>query len=236
MDKTYKIYLLDDCESTSFIIKKWLSPELQVETFHTPNDFIEKFNKAKPDLGILDVNLNDNRSGLDVLQEIQNQGKKNIPFIVISQEDPEFRRSNAYELGAVDYIKKPLDKNEFKLKISNILNLIYYDENAHNTDELISLDEKNLCFSVNGKLEHKVVRLTPKEFIILKQLIANKHAIVSREQILARLENTLNEKFVMDRVVDVHVCNIKKKLGPYKKVINSVYGVGYKYNPDTEIA
>lgn len=56
------------------------------------------------------------------------------------------------------------------------------------------------------------------------------NSIVSREQILLHLENGLNEKFVVDRVVDVHVCNIKKKLGPFKELINSVYGVGYKFD------
>lgn len=228
MKKRFKIYLLDDCESTTFIIKKWLDADFDVEVFHTPRQFLNRFNEAKPDLCILDVQLNDNRNGLDILKEIQISGKVHLPFIFISQEIQNFRKSNAYQLGAVDYIKKPLDKEEFHHKVSNILELINYDQNA--TDDIISLDENNLTFTVNGQLENKIVKLTPKEFVIFKQLIRNKDSIVTREQILSRLEDTLNEKFVVDRVIDVHVCNIKKKLGAYKDIINSVYGVGYKFD------
>jgi two-component system response regulator ResD len=172
--------------------------------------------------------LNDNRNGLDVLKEIQLAGKVHIPFVFISQEIQNFRKSNAYQLGAVDYIKKPLEKDELRHKISNILSLINFDQTAGN--DIISLDEGNLTFTVNGELENRLIKLTPKEFVIFKQLIKNKDSIVTREQILSRLEDTLNEKFVVDRVIDVHVCNIKKKLGPYKDIINSVYGVGYKFD------
>lgn len=228
MEKRFKIYLLDDCESITFLIKKWLDVEFDVEVFHSPRNFIDRFKESKPDLCILDVQLNDNRNGIDVLKEIQIGGKVKIPFVFISQEIQNFRKSNAYQLGAVDYIKKPLDKDELRHKISNILSLINYDQNAAN--EIISLDEGNLTFTVNGELENRLIKLTPKEFVIFKQLIKNKDSIVTREQILSRLEDSLNEKFVVDRVIDVHVCNIKKKLGPYKDIINSVYGVGYKFD------
>ena len=228
MEKQFKIYLLDDCESTTFLIKKWLDVEFDVEVFHSPRNFIERFKESKPDLCILDVQLNDNRNGLDVLKEIQLAGKVHIPFVFISQEIQNFRKSNAYQLGAVDYIKKPLEKDELRHKISNILSLINFDQTA--TNDIISLDEGNLTFTVNGELENRLIKLTPKEFVIFKQLIKNKDSIVTREQILSRLEDTLNEKFVVDRVIDVHVCNIKKKLGPYKDIINSVYGVGYKFD------
>ncbi|MFT6630415.1 MAG: DNA-binding response OmpR family regulator [Bacteriovoracaceae bacterium] len=228
MEKQFKIYLLDDCESTTFLIKKWLDVEFDVEVFHSPKNFIERFKESKPDLCILDVQLNDNRNGLDVLKEIQLAGKVHIPFVFISQEIQNFRKSNAYQLGAVDYIKKPLEKDELRHKISNILSLINFDQTAGN--DIISLDEGNLTFTVNGELENRLIKLTPKEFVIFKQLIKNKDSIVTREQILSRLEDTLNEKFVVDRVIDVHVCNIKKKLGPYKDIINSVYGVGYKFD------
>lgn len=222
------IYLLDDCESTTFLIKKWLEDDFDVKVFHSPLNFMEEYKKQKPDLGILDVQLNDNRNGLDVLKEIQLSGKANIPFIFISTEIQKFRKQYAYELGAVDFIKKPLDKDELKHKISNILTLI--NPPQKDQDELITLDEDNLCFTVQGPEGNKTVKLTPKEFIIFKQLIKNKDAIVTREQILSRLETSLNEKFVVDRVIDVHVCNIKKKLGPHKAVISSVYGVGYKFD------
>ncbi len=228
MEKKFKIYLLDDCESTTFLIKKWLEPEFDVEFFHSPLSFMDKFKKHKPDLCILDVQLNDNRNGLDVLKEIQISGKVNIPFIFISQEIQHFRKSNAYQLGAVDFIKKPLEKEELKHKIGNILNLINFDQMVK--EDLVVLDENNLSFTVNGINESRQVKLTPKEFVIFKQLIRHKDSIVTREQILSRLEDSLNEKFVVDRVIDVHVCNIKKKLGPYKSIINSVYGVGYKFD------
>ena len=190
--------------------------------------FISGFQAKKPDLCLLDVQLNDNRNGLDVLKELQLRGKIKIPFIFISQEFQNFRKTNAYQLGAVDYIKKPLEKDELKHKVSNILDLIYSSQNQ--SQDIISLDENNLSFTMKIEDEDIVVRLTPKEFVIFKQLIKNKDSIVTREQILSRLEDSLNEKFVVDRVIDVHVCNIKKKLGPHKIIINSVYGVGYKFD------
>lgn len=228
MKKKSMIYILDDCESTTFLIKKWLELDFDVEIFHSPLSFIDRFKKSRPDLCILDVQLNDNRNGLDVLKEIQITGKVHLPFIFISTEIQDFRKRYAYQLGAVDFIKKPLDKEELVHKISNILRLIKSDTDA--PEEFIILDEDNLCFIIQEPDGAKNVKLTPKEFIIFKQLIKNKDAIVTREQILSRLETTLNEKFVVDRVIDVHVCNIKKKLGAHKNLINSVYGVGYKYD------
>jgi len=225
MTTTKKIYVLDDCEGTTFILKRWLSENFQVEVFNSPQDFLEKFKREKPALCILDVQLNDNRNGLDVLKEIGLAGKVKIPFIFISQGDEHHRKVNAYELGAVDYLKKPLEKNEMLHKINNIMYLLQ-SESLKNT---IELDENNLTFTVNGSLDKQFVRLTPKEFIIFKQLFNHKDSIVTREQILAKLEDSLHEKFVVDRVIDVHVCNIKKKLGPYKDIINSVYGIGYKF-------
>lgn len=221
------IYLLDDCESTTFLIKKWLEDDFEVEMFHSPVTFIEAYKKHRPHLGILDVQLNDNRNGLDVLKEIQISGKANLPFIFISTEVQTFRKKYAFELGAVDFIQKPLDKEELKHKITNILSLI--NPSTSINEELISIDEDNLCFILHDE-ENKVVKLTPKEFVIFKQLFKNKDSIVTREQILERLESSLNEKFVVDRVIDVHVCNIKKKLGEHKDMIGSVYGVGYKFD------
>lgn len=233
MEKKSTIYLLDDCESTTFLIQKWLEEDFDVEIFHSPLNFMERFKKQRPDLCILDVQLNDNRNGLDVLKEIQISGKINLPFIFISTEIQQFRKQCAYQLGAVDFIKKPLDKDELRHKIANILSLINPKDKVE--EEFITLDEDNLCFILHSDQESKTVKLTPKEFIIFKQLFRNKDAIVTREQILSRLESSLNEKFVVDRVIDVHVCNIKKKLGPYKSIINSVYGVGYKFDT-TKIA
>ena len=228
MDKRFKIYLLDDCESTTFLIKKWLEDQFDVDFFHKPQDFIEKFQSSKPDLCILDVQLNANRNGLDVLKEVNLIKKVDIPFIFISQEIQDFRKANAYQLGAVDYIKKPLDKDELGHKISNILKLL--NPTSDKKEENITIDENNLLLNLNIDGQIQKVKLTPKEFIIFNQLAKNKDSIVTREQILTRLEDSLNEKFVVDRVIDVHVCNIKKKLGPYKDVINSVYGVGYKFD------
>ncbi len=223
-----KIYVLDDCVETTFILEKWLQEKFDVEIFNTPHQFINRFQEEKPNLCILDVHLNDNRNGLDVLKEIsQDTPRVRIPFVFISQEDQKHRKSSAYELGAVDYIKKPLDRNELDMKVSNIISLM----TPHQEEEqFLHLDEDNLTLVVNGSMDKCVARLTPKEFIILKQLFKNKDSIVSREQILNKLENSLNEKFVVDRVIDVHVCNIKKKLGPYKDLINSVYGIGYKFD------
>jgi DNA-binding response OmpR family regulator len=229
------IYVLDDCESTIFILKRWLSDLFEVETFQTPLDFIERFKEHKPSLCVLDVQLNANRSGMDVLKELQLDARReNIPFIFISQEDQTFKKTNAYELGAVDYLKKPLVKDELLYKVSNIINLIY--PNIPEIDKILNLDEGNLTFTVQKNENNIFVKLTPKEFIVLKHLFSNKNNIVSREQILLRLENSLNEKFVVDRVVDVHVCNIKKKLGPFKELINTVYGVGYRLDTTKIVA
>ena len=222
------IYLLDDCESTTFIIQSWLEDKFDVKVFHSPLEFLENFKTLRPDLCILDVHLNDNRNGLDVLKEIQLSAKVHLPFIFISTEIQQFRKRYAYQLGAVDFIQKPLDRDELRHKISNIFKLM--TPKSKNENDLIKLDEDNLCFTLMETAGNKNVKLTPKEFIIFKQLLKNKDAIVTREQILSRLESSLNETLVADRVIDVHICNIKKKLGPYKRVINSIYGVGYKYD------
>lgn len=234
MKTKHKIYVLDDCDSTTFILQKWLENFFSIETFNTPSEFLNRFNEEKPHLCILDVQLNANRNGIDVLKEIKFEAKKaSIPFVFISQDALSFSKANAYELGAVDFLKKPLDKQELQHKVNNIISLIYPEKTG--LEKHINLDEGNLIFTLMQDDQNVHVKLTPKEFIVFRHLFKNKNNIVTRDQILSSLENHLNEKFVVDRVVDVHVCNIKKKLGRYKNIIDTVYGVGYKFD-STKIA
>lgn len=228
MTKKHLVYILDDCESTTFLLKQYLSCDFNVSVFHAPSDFIRTYKNTRPEFCIIDVQLNSNQNGIDVLREAQSLSKSPPPFIFISQEAPESRKNTAYELGALDYIKKPLNQAELKHKVSNILHILKKSKQPQEENP-ISLNESNLTFTLIAQGKRKVVKLTPKEFIIFKQLIKNKNSIITREQMLQRLEESLNEKIVIDRVIDVHVCNIKRKLGPHKGVINSVYGVGYKF-------
>lgn len=218
------IYILDDCQDVCHLLKKWLQQYGEVKTFSCSNEFLEHYHQVPPHLCIVDNNLHEALTGIEILKSFEHT---KIPFIIITNDQSLVLETKALEFGALDLIHKPIDFQVLSLKVGNLLSLIEPQE------EFIpvpyKLNENLLSLTINKNNQELVISFTQKEFLILKKLIQHQGANVSREDISLFLENNLQNEISSDRVIDYHICNIKKKLGENKSLIKPVYGIGYRF-------
>lgn len=129
------------------------------------------------------------------------------------------------EIGADDYIAKPFNIKEVILRINAVLRRTYSGMLKNSKiafKDLVLNGNKMEAFIGNNQIE-----LTKTEFQILWMLMENKGNIISRKDILNEIWTT--EVYVVDRVVDVNVARIRKKIGEYANLIHTRTGVGYYF-------
>lgn len=222
-----KIFIVEDEEDIATLIKHNLQKEgFEVEFFLNPEDFIENYKKENFDLLILDLML-PGMNGLEILRLIKNTSEKtHIPVIILTARDMEGDKVLGLELGADDYITKPFGIRELIARIKAVLRRAKYDSNSSKFIKIqgIKLDLESFSLFVDDKK----VDVTKTEFYILKTLIENKGKVFTRESLLDKLWG--NEKFVVDRTIDVHIKKLRDKLGSYSKYLKTVRGIGYTFD------
>lgn len=223
MDKKV-IFIVDDepdiCELVSLHLKK---NGFNSKSFFTASHFLKTIENEIPDLIILDLMLPD-MDGLEICKLIRgNKNTSHIPIIMLTAKGEETDKILGLELGADDYVTKPFSPRELVARVKAVLRR---RENGR-TEEIINIGDMSIYperFDVF--IKGKRIDLTATEFRILLILTKRKGWVFTREQILEEL--WAGKKFVLDRTVDVHIRNLREKLGPYGKLIKSVRGIGYK--------
>ena len=180
--------------------------------------------KEKPSLVVLDLMLPD-QSGFQVLKGLRTFSQ--VPVIVLTARDADQDKILGLELGADDYMTKPFSPGELVARVRAIL------RRSAASDESASLVVGGVELVPEGRavrVESDAVDLTPKEFDLLHYLIVNRGIALSRERLL---EQVWGYTFYGDaRTVDAHIRQLRKKLGRWSVVIQTVWGVGYKIDPD----
>jgi two-component system phosphate regulon response regulator PhoB/two-component system alkaline phosphatase synthesis response regulator PhoP len=191
--------------------------------FNDANELFKLLEKKNPDLIILDLMLPD-IDGFEVCKFLRSrQEYKDIPIIMLTARSEEADKVTGLEIGADDYITKPFSPREMIARVKAVLRrgAKHKEDIIHiNNDFYINIAKYEVVF------DGETVRLTTSEFKILQQIASRPGWVFSREQILNNLG--VNEKGVIDRTVDVHIKNIREKLGEAGKFIKNVRGVGYK--------
>ena len=220
------ILLIEDDKDISELI----SYNLKKENFNviTAYDGEEALNLIKDnviDLIILDLML-PSVSGIDLLKYIKRDEKtKNIPVIIETAKGEENDIVLGLELGADDYVTKPFSP---KVLVARIKRLIERTEEKSINEKLLNAGPVTLDLTRHKvTLKGKPIELTLVEFKLLNYLISNKGKALSRDEILSNI--WLNEVYVIDRVVDVHINSLRKKLGEESYLIETVRGVGYTF-------
>ena len=198
----------------------------EVKKFLEAAPMMKQLGRQVPHLIILDLMLPDH-DGVDVCKALKkNQKYMDIPIIMVTAKTDEFDVVLGLELGAEDYIKKPFSPRELVARVKVVLRR--YKRTASSTSQKINIDDILTIdpekFEVLVKDEK--IQLTSTEFLILKMLAEKPGWVFSREKILDLLWG--DEKDVFDRTVDVHIKNLREKLGPTGKLIKNIRGVGYK--------
>jgi len=179
--------------------------------------------KEKPDLVLLDLML-PGMDGLDVCRELRRDEKTaGIPVIMLTAKDQETDKIVGLELGADDYVTKPFSVKELIARIHAVLRRWNQapDGRPVALGQLL-IDPAKHSVALAGA----PVDLTATEFRILHFLASRRGRVFTREQILDHLWG--HEKAVVDRTVDVHIRNLREKLGTAASLIKNIRGVGYK--------
>lgn len=196
----------------------------KVKTFENGEDLFKFIKTGDPDLVVLDLMLPDS-DGYEICKYLKKDDKyKNIPVIMLTARSDEMDKILGLELGADDYVTKPFSPRELVARVKAVLRR---DEKTIETNKLkigdnVEIDLQKYETIVDGNR----IELTSTEFRILRLLADRKSWVYSREQILEHLG--VHEKGVLDRTVDVHIKNLREKLGESGKRIKNIRGVGYK--------
>ncbi len=193
--------------------------------FESGEGFFKYIKSNKLDLVILDLMLPDS-DGFEICKYLKNESDfSNIPVIMLTARGDETEKILGLEIGADDYVTKPFSPRELVARVKAVLR-----RNEKKAPEInkIFIGE-NLEIDLNKyevKIDNEKIELTSSEYKILNLLANKKGWVYSREQILDYLG--VSDKGVLDRTVDVHIKNLREKLGHYGLYIKNIRGVGYK--------
>jgi DNA-binding response OmpR family regulator len=196
----------------------------KTKEFETGELFFNYLQKNDVDLVILDLMLPDS-DGFEICKYLKNNDKySHIPVIMLTARGDEMEKIFGLELGADDYVTKPFSPREL---IARVKVVIRRDNKQLKTKTLKIGDSLTIDLQKYEVYVSSVrVELTSSEYKILTLLASKKGWVYAREQILDHLG--ANEKGVLDRTVDVHIKNLREKLGDSGKYIKNIRGVGYK--------
>lgn len=198
----------------------------EVDKFSEAGPMLAMLKKKVPDLLILDLMLPD-YDGLDICKILKNNKKyPDFPIIIVTARTEELDVVLGLELGADDYIGKPFSPRELVARVKAVLRR--NKPPSPKVSRKIAIGE-NLSIDL-AKYEvlvnNEKIQLTATEFFILKTLAEKPGWVFPREKILHALWG--DEKDVFERTVDVHIKNLREKLGPAGDLIKNIRGIGYK--------
>lgn len=225
-----RILVVDDEKDIVDILKYNLERENEFEVI-TASDGKEALEAAQtlPDLILLDIMMPE-LNGFEVCKKLKTDKlTSGIPVIFLTAKENEIDEILGLEIGADDYINKPVSPRKVLARIKSVIRR-FGKEN-----EKSSIPEENVRFrnleidssSHSVKINEKEIFFPKKEFQLLHFLISNRGKVYSREILLNRLwgENI----YVVDRTVDVHVAKVREKLGEYSDYIETIKGLGYRF-------
>jgi DNA-binding response OmpR family regulator len=178
-----------------------------------------------PELILLDLNL-PVLSGLEVCRLLRaRQTTKHIPIIMLTARTSESDRVAGLDLGADDYITKPFSTRELAARVRAALRRRRAESSAPAMyrGRHLSADFEAVNVAVDGT----PIRLTRREFELLRHLVENRNRVLSRDRLLERVWGY--DRVIETRSVDVHVGRLRTKLGAAGKQIETVVGLGYRF-------
>lgn len=218
------IYCVEDDEGIRELVSYALkSAGFDVSEFENATEFELALQERVPALILLDIMLPD-RDGISILKSVRsNDQTKDVPVILLTAKGTESDKVKGFECGADDYVTKPFGIMELISRIKAVLRRSKTDT----SDEImeyneIYLDNQSRKVSVLGT----EIKVTYKEFELLKYLLKNKGMVVPRETLLEKIWGYHFEG--ESRTLDVHIGSLRHKLGEKGKCIETVRNVGYK--------
>ena len=183
--------------------------------------------RHKPDLVLLDVMMPE-MDGWEVCRRLkQDPNTASIPVLFLTAKGAEMDEVVGLELGAEDYIVKPISMRKLLARVRAVLRRYETRKDGSHEADIICIDTLEINVpNYTVTIDTREVALARKEFETLVYLLRHRGRVISRETLLNVVwgENV----HVVDRTVDVHISKIREKLGAYGGLIETVKGVGYR--------
>ena len=223
------ILIIDDDVELCELVTEYLEDEgFEVASVHDGAAGVDRCLADEPDLVILDIML-PGLGGFAVLAKIREASK--VPVIMLTARGEEVDRIVGLEMGADDYLPKPFNPRELVARIRAILRRTAGIAEAGEESAVVTVDDLEMDIgSRRVRCSAGEVDLTGAEFGVLETLARAAGTVVSRDELSRSALGRRASAF--DRSLDVHLSNLRRKLGPLPgggERIKTVRGVGYLY-------
>ena len=228
----YKILVVEDEPDIRKLVNYNLTQDhYRVVEAESGEHALKLIQRDKPSLVILDLMM-PGMSGLEVCRTLRGQDETaKLPILMLTAKAAEADRVLGLELGADDYLAKPFSPRELVARVRAILRRA---NGAGQTETLPAYQKGGLKIdfaTYEVVVRGKAIKLTLKEFELLKFLVQNPSRVLNRDQLLDRVWG--GETFVTPRTVDVHIRRLRKAIekdDSNPKWILTLRGVGYKFD------
>jgi two-component system, OmpR family, phosphate regulon response regulator PhoB len=222
-----RVLVVEDEQDIADLVTHALEREggIAVQTAGSGDVALKMASEQIPDLIVLDLNL-PVVSGIEVCRLLRQRAEtREIPIIMLTARTSEGDRVTGLDSGADDYVTKPFSLRELSARVRAVLRRRrgeLQSATAYSNAHLVA-DFDAISVHVDGQ----PVRLTRREFELLRYLIENRNRVLSRDRLLERVWGY--ERMIETRSVDVHVGRLRSKLGAAGNQIETVVGLGYKF-------
>jgi two-component system, OmpR family, response regulator CpxR len=225
-----RVLVIDDDIGLCELVAEYLEPEgYKVEAVHDGEKGVERALSAEHDLAVLDVML-PGINGFEVLRRIRAHSR--LPIVMLTARGDDVDRIVGLEIGADDYLPKPFNPRELVARINAVLRRARPDAQGEKQAREpfvvgdIEIDDRTRTVRRAGE----IIELTAVEYDLLKRLLQMPGYVVTKEELVKDVLHRNLSPF--DRSIDMHVSNLRKKLGHQSRGverIKTVRGVGYIY-------
>jgi len=223
-----KVLIIDDDEELCELVSEYLGVEgFESEVVNDGASGLEAARSGKYDLAILDVML-PKMNGFEVLKNLRTDSK--LPVLMLTARGDDMERIVGLETGADDYLPKPFNPRELVARLRAIMRRVNGDGGDKGADKVVVDDIELSESSRSAKLNGEEVVLTSVEFDLLKHLLIEAGKVIKKEDLSLRVLD--RELSPFDRSLDMHISNLRKKLGNRpdgSDRIKTVRSVGYIY-------
>ncbi len=223
-----KILLVDDeVDILEFLKYNLEQDNFEVLVSSNGKDALKKISQ-NPDLIVLDIMMPE-MDGFEVYEQIKrNKEYQDIPIIFLTAKSGETDEIKGLDLGASDYIQKPISPKKLIARIkSNLRKTPAIEKKSKDLNQLkigpLEIDVERFVVKIDNRQKF----FPRKEFQLLFYLASNTGKVINRETLLKEIWG--NDVYVIDRTIDVHIRKIREKLGKHSELIETIKGVGYRF-------
>lgn len=214
------VTIIDDNKDLLEVLSSALADSFTIESFIEPDKGLEFIRNNHTDAILLDLHI-PGKDGFQVYEEVK-RAKQNLPVLFLTGDSDIGARVKGLEIGADDFLLKPVQTEEL---IARIKNRIALSKRNLQSNKVIKF--KDLTIDLDGHqviLNNQAVRLTPKEYQLLLVLSQNPNRVIHKDDLIHMLWKDVH---VEVNNLDTHFSNLRRKLKPFSAHIKTLKNLGY---------